>query len=87
MFDEAEDSDVTHGGGHVPAILVRPKIHSKYQSTTLYQHESTLRLAMEAVGVIDLPGAPVNAPDRTVTAGLSTSDFLPARTPASVCKG
>jgi hypothetical protein len=34
-----------------------------YQSTTLYQHESTLRLMMEGLGVTDLPGAAATAPD------------------------
>jgi len=65
VFDEAEDTDTTHGGGHVPAILVSPKVRSKYQSTTLYQHESTLRLMMEGLGVADLPGAAATAPDMT----------------------
>lgn len=65
VFDEAEDSDTAHGGGLVAAILVSPLVHSGYQSTTLYQHESTLRLMMEALGVTDLPGAAATAPDMT----------------------
>lgn len=65
VFDEAEDTDTTHGGGHVPALLVSPMVRSGYQSTTLYQHESTLRLMMEALGVTDLPGAAAGAPDMT----------------------
>ena len=65
VFDEAEDTDTAHGGGHVPAILVSPKVHSKYQSTTLYQHEGTLRLVMEGLGLTDLPGAAATAPDMT----------------------
>jgi acid phosphatase len=65
VFDEAEDSDTAHGGGHVPAILVSPLVRSGYQSTTLYQHESTLRLMMEGLGVTDLPGAAATAPDMT----------------------
>ncbi len=65
VFDEAEDTDVTNGGGHVAAILVSPAVRSGYQSTTLYQHESTLRLMMEALGVTDLPGAAATAPDMT----------------------
>ena len=63
VFDEAEDSDTTHGGGHVPAVLVSPLAKAGYQSTTLYQHESTLRLMMEGLGVTDLPGAAASAPD------------------------
>jgi phosphatidylinositol-3-phosphatase len=62
-FDEAEDTDTTHGGGHVPAVLVCPMVKAGYQSTTLYQHESTLRLMMEGLGVTDLPGAAASAPD------------------------
>jgi len=65
VFDEAEDSDITHGGGHVPAILVSPKVRSKYESTTFYQHESTLRLMLKGLGVTDLPGAAAAATDMT----------------------
>ncbi|MFY9912696.1 MAG: alkaline phosphatase family protein [Candidatus Sulfotelmatobacter sp.] len=65
VFDESEDSDTEHGGGHVPCVLVSPKVKAGYQSTTLYQHESTLRLMMESLGVTDLPGAAANAPDMT----------------------
>lgn len=65
VFDEAEDSDTTHGGGQVPAVLVSPLVKAGYQSTTLYQHESTLRLMMEGLGETDLPGAAATAPDMT----------------------
>lgn len=65
VFDEAEDTDTSHGGGHVPAILVSPLVRTGYQSTTLYQHESTLRLILEGLGVSDLPGAASTAPDMT----------------------
>jgi len=57
VFDEAEDTDTENGGGHVPAVIVSPLAKAGYQSTTLYQHESTLRLMMEGLGVTDLPGA------------------------------
>jgi acid phosphatase len=63
VFDEAEDSDTTHGGGHVPAILVSPLAKQGYQSMALYQHESVLRLMMEGLGVPDLPGSAARAPD------------------------
>ncbi len=62
-FDESEDSDTEHGGGHVPAVIVSPLAKSGYQSTTVYQHESTLRLMMESLGVTDLPGAAASAPE------------------------
>ena len=64
-FDEAEDTDTEHGGGHVPAVIVSPVAKAGYQSTTLYQHESTLRLMMEGLGVTDLPGAAATAPQMT----------------------
>jgi len=53
VFDEAEDTDTENGGGHVPAVIVSPLAKAGYQSTTLYQHESTLRLMMEGLGVTD----------------------------------
>ncbi|MGO8794638.1 MAG: alkaline phosphatase family protein [Candidatus Sulfotelmatobacter sp.] len=62
-FDESEDSDSEHGGGHVPAILISPSVKAGYQSTTFYQHESTLRVMMKGLGVTDLPGAAATAPD------------------------
>jgi len=64
-FDEAEDSDTENGGGHVPTVIVSPSAKAGYQSTTLYQHQSTLRLMMEGLGVTDLPGAAATAPDMT----------------------
>jgi acid phosphatase len=63
VFDEAEESDTTFGGGQVAAVLVSPLVKPGYQSTVLYQHESMLRLMMEALGVSDLPGAAATAPD------------------------
>lgn len=65
VFDEAEDTDTENGGGHVPAVIVSPLAKPGYQSTTLYQHESTLRLMMEGLGVTDLPGAAATAPEMT----------------------
>jgi len=62
-FDESEDTDTQYGGGHVPAVLVSPLVEPGYQSTTVYQHESTLRLMLEGLGVSDLPGAAATAPD------------------------
>ena len=60
-FDEA-GSDNTHGGGRIGWIVVSPKAKAPYQSTTLYQHESTLRLTLEALGITQFPGAAATAP-------------------------
>ncbi len=62
-FDEGDDTDTAHGGGQVATVIVSPSAKSGYQSTTFYQHESTLRTMMEALGVTDVPGAAASAPD------------------------
>jgi phosphatidylinositol-3-phosphatase len=63
VFDESDATDTAGGGGHVPAIIVSPKAKSGYKSTTTYQHQSTLRLILQALGVTAFPGAAANAPD------------------------
>ncbi len=61
-FDES-GSDNTHGGGRVAAVIISPAFSKPgYQSTTLYQHESTLRLMLQGLGVQTLPGAAATAP-------------------------
>jgi hypothetical protein len=62
-FDEAEDSDTENGGGHVATVIVSDSAKAGYRSTTLYQHQSSLRLMMEGLGVMDLPGEAATAPD------------------------
>jgi hypothetical protein len=63
VFDESAD-DNTNGGGRIPAVFISPKFSKAgYQSATLYQHESTLRLMLEGLGITtDLPGAAATAP-------------------------
>src|SRR5213596_2450698 len=48
-FDEAGGDD-THGGGRVAWVAVSARSKRAYRSTTLYRHESTLRLSAEALG-------------------------------------
>lgn len=60
-WDEAEQSDIDHGGGHVATLLVSPKVKAGFQSTTLYQHESLLRLSLRALGVGSFPGKAASA--------------------------
>lgn len=64
-FDESVVSDVTNGGGHVAPTLWGPIVKSGYTqtSTTLYQHQSTLRTIMEVLGLTNPPGAAASAPD------------------------
>ena len=63
VFDEAATNDTTHGGGHVAAVIISAKAKKGFQSTTLYQHQSALRLILEALGVVNLPGASSTGPE------------------------
>ena len=62
VFDEAADTDFSHGGGQVPAVIISPLARRGYQSTNVYQHQSTLRLVMEGLGVGGYPAAAQVAP-------------------------
>jgi len=64
-FDEAEDSELNHGGGQVPTVIVSSSAKKGFQSTTLYQHQSTLRLILAGSGVTTFPGLAGTAPDMT----------------------
>ena len=64
-FDESEDTDRDHGGGHVATVIISSKSKMKYQSQTEYQHQSTLRLVLAASGVNQFPGLAGTAPDMT----------------------
>ena len=61
-FDEAQLSDLTDGGGQVPAVLVGPHVRPGFRSSAMFQHQSTLRLILDALKVSDLPGAAGAAP-------------------------
>jgi phosphatidylinositol-3-phosphatase len=63
VFDESEDSDVAHGGGHVPAVIVSAKAKRNFRSQTFFQHESALRLILSTLGISTLPGAAASAAD------------------------
>lgn len=60
-FDESE-SDNTNGGGRVATVLLGTNVKAGYQATGTYQHESLLRLMLDAQGVSTLPGAASGAP-------------------------
>jgi len=64
-FDESDQSDVEHGGGHIATLIISPKAKKGYQSTAVYQHQSALRLALAASGVNEFPGLAATAPDMT----------------------
>ncbi|HVJ08405.1 MAG TPA: alkaline phosphatase family protein [Acidisarcina sp.] len=63
VFDESFSSDTAYGGGHVAWVAVGPDVRKGYTSTTLYQHQSTLRFLSEAIGLTTFPGSAATAPD------------------------
>ena len=61
-FDES-GSDNTHGGGRIVWVTVSAQAKRGYQSPTVYQHESTLRFSLSALGVTAFPNHAASAPD------------------------
>lgn len=62
-FDEGEQSDSDHGGGHVATLIISSEGKKGFQSQTTYQHPSALRLTLAASGVDNFPGMAADAPD------------------------
>ena len=62
VFDESVFTDVAYLGGHVAMLVIGPQVKSGYRSSTLFQHQSTLRLALSTLGVSAFPGAAASAP-------------------------
>jgi phosphatidylinositol-3-phosphatase len=74
VFDESFDSDTAHGGGHIAAVVVGPKVKKGFKSTTFYQHQYMLRTVMEALGMSTFPGSAANVYDmRGMFVSTSTS--------------
>src|SRR5438105_3060062 len=63
LFDEGYRSDTSHGGGHVTAVVVGPRVRAGYRYPYLAQHQNLLRLTLEALGVTSYPGAAATAND------------------------
>jgi phosphatidylinositol-3-phosphatase len=63
VFDESFAIDLANGGGHVPLLVISPRAKPGYQSATFFQHQSTLRMLIEATGAKQFPGASASAPD------------------------
>jgi phosphatidylinositol-3-phosphatase len=62
VFDESDTLDFANGGGHVAAVLVGTKVMQTYRSATFFQHESTLNLIFQALGLSSSPGKAATAP-------------------------
>ena len=63
VFDESFNTDTAHVGGHVATVVIGPKAKLGYKSTTLYQHQNTLKTVMKALGLSSFPGAASGAQD------------------------
>lgn len=61
VFDESLDTDTTHGGGHVAALVIGPKVLGGHKSSVLYQHQNVLKTLMKALGISSYPGAASSA--------------------------
>ena len=61
-FDESANDDAD-AGGRIAVFLISPRFSMvAFQSTTLFQHETVLRLMLEGLCVTTLPCAAVTAP-------------------------
>jgi len=56
VFDEAEESDGTYGGGRVAMVMVGPNVKN-VQSSTFYQHENLLKAIANYLGIDGNVGA------------------------------
>lgn len=65
VFDESLNTDTQHGGGHVATLVIGPKVLPGKKSTTLYQHQNTLKTLMRALGLTSYPGAASSASGMT----------------------
>lgn len=64
-FDESELTDFENGGGHVATVIISSQAKKGFQSQTMYQHQSLLRLILSSSGVNSFPGLAGTAPDMT----------------------
>ena len=88
-WDEAVDTDTTNGGGHIATVVISSRTPQGFQSSTLMQHQSTLRLMAEGLGLTSFPGAATSAPNMSEFFGPATntapqiSGVSPASGPAA----
>ena len=62
VFDESLDVDLVNGGGQVALVMAGSHVKAGFKSTTLFQHQSTLRLVLDLLRVTDHPGNSATAP-------------------------
>ncbi|ABF43401.1 phosphoesterase [Candidatus Koribacter versatilis Ellin345] len=57
VFDEGDDTDLDHGGGHVVCVLAGAHVKQGYTSSATYQHQDVLSLIGHALKLSSVPGA------------------------------
>ena len=57
VFDEGRAGDNAHGGGHIAAVIVGPKVRRGFKSNVFYQHQNVLRTVLAALGAKTSLGA------------------------------
>ncbi len=58
-FDEGQTN--LNGGGHIPWIAIGPRVRRGFTTGTMFQHQSTLRFALDLLGVTSLPNDAASA--------------------------
>lgn len=72
-FDESVNGDTQNGGGHITTVVISSRTPQNFESNTLYQHQSTLRLMAEGLGLTSFPGAAATAPNMSEFFGPATN--------------
>lgn len=85
VFDESYSSDTAYGGGHVAMLVIGPKAKRGYRSTKLYQHQSTLRLVGQALGLSSVPGAAAYAATMGEFFGTTTASCSASAVGVTIC--
>ncbi|HKV91122.1 MAG TPA: alkaline phosphatase family protein [Candidatus Angelobacter sp.] len=86
VFDEGFNTDTAHGGGHVAAVVVGPKVKKGFKSTAFYQHQNVLRTMLDALGVRSYPGSAASAADMADLFGAAApSGCAATHTGVTVC--
>ena len=51
VFDEAEDTDSSNGGGRVAMVMAGPNVKAGSQSSSMYQHQNLLKTITNYMGI------------------------------------
>jgi acid phosphatase len=84
VFDEGSAN--VNGGGQVAWVIVGPQVKG-YRSTNFYQHQSTLRLMLQGLGVTKFPQAAATAAEmseffKPISSATATATPAPSSTPS-----